>query len=337
MREEVATGAYVGPVRDWFKRLIDRVERIPLGARVAVLVIAAGLVAIATVLHDESGSEPDGGVAGAQSHSPYLGPRRSANAWMASRPKPVSVVWAIGDGADGGLDSRAVASMVGSRRVDRLLYLGDVYENGSAQDFQTNYDTAYRRFDPVTAPTVGNHEWPSIATGYVPYWTAARGTPPPLRYAFAASGWQLISLNSNDPTSQDQLDWLRTEIRDTPRFGTCRIAFMHHPIFSAGLHGDLTALQGIFGELEGHAAIVLAGHDHDMQRLHPVDGIAPYVDGAGGNELYPVNRTDPRLAFADDTHHGALRLDLRPGRAVLTFVAEDGSRLDRSSVACKQP
>jgi hypothetical protein len=111
---------------------------------------------------------------------------------------------------------------------------------------------------------------------------------------------------------------------------------MHHPIFSAGLHGDLPALQGIFGELEGHASIVLAGHDHDMQRLRPVDGITPYVDGAGGKELYPVNRTDSRLAFADDTHHGALRLELRPGRAALNFVAEDGSRLDRSAVACKQ-
>jgi hypothetical protein len=301
-----------------------------------VLALAAALAVVAAVVHDNGDSGPDGGVAGAQAHSPYLGPRKSGSDWIASRPKPVSVVWAIGDGADGGPDSRAVSSMVASRRVDRLLYLGDVYENGSAQDFQANYDSAYRRFDSVTAPTIGNHEWPSIATGYVPYWTAARGTPPPLRYAFAASGWQLISLNSNQPASQDQLDWLRTEIRDTPRFGTCRIAFMHHPIFSAGLHGDLPALQGIFGELEGHASIVLAGHDHDMQRLRPVDGITPYVDGAGGNELYPVNSTDPRLAFADDTHHGALRLGLRPGRAVLTFVAEDGSRLDRSSVSCKQ-
>jgi hypothetical protein len=326
----------LGRVRDWFKRLIDRVGRISLRARVAVLASLAVLVVIATALHDDSGSEPDGAVAGAQAHSPYLGPRKSGSAWMASRPKPVSVVWAIGDGADGGPDSRAVASMVGSRRVDRLLYLGDVYETGSAQDFQANYDTAYSRFDPITAPTIGNHEWPSIATGYVPYWTAARGAPPPLRYAFAASGWQLISLNSNEPTSQDQLDWLSTEIRDTPRFGTCRIAFMHHPIFSAGLHGDLTALQGIFGELEGHASIVLAGHDHDMQRLQPVGGITPYVEGAGGRELYPVNRSDSRLAFADDTHHGALRLELRPGRAVLTFVAEDGSRLDRSTVACRQ-
>ena len=74
-----------------------------------------------------------------------------------------------------------------------------------------------------------------------------------------------------------------------------------------------------------------------MQRLRPVGGITPYVDGAGGNELYPVNRRDPRLAFADDSHHGALRMKLRPGRAILTFVGEDGTRLDQSTVGCRQP
>ncbi len=308
-------------------------------ARLAVLAVAAALVVIATVARgDGSDAQPSGAqgvVAGAKAHSRYLGPHTS-HGWMPSRPKRVSVVWAIGDGADGGSDSRAVASMVGGQRVDRLLYLGDVYETGTAADFQANYDPAYHRFNSITAPTIGNHEWPNIATGYVPYWTAARGTPPPLWYAFAASGWQLISLNSNLPTSADQLDWLRSEIARTPRYGTCRLAFMHHPVLSAGLHGDLASLQGVFGELEGHASVALAGHDHDMQRLSPVGGITPYVDGAGGRDLYPVNRDDPRLAFADDTHHGALRIKLRPGRAVLTFVAEDGTPLDRSAVDCRQ-
>lgn len=314
--------------------MLDRIARIPMSARLAVLALAAALAVTATVAHDKN-ADSQGGVAGAKAHSPFFGSRGSGS-WVPSRPKRVSVVWAIGDGADGGADSRAVASMVGAQHVDRLLYLGDVYETGTASEFQSNYDSAYHRFNRITVPTIGNHEWPNIATGYVPYWTAVRGTPPPLWYATAASGWQLISLNSNVPTSQVQLDWLRTEIQRTPRYGTCRLAFMHHPVFSAGLHGDLSALQSAFGELRGHAAIVLAGHDHDMQRFKPVGGITQYVDGAGGRELYPVNRGDSRLAFADDTHHGALRINLRPGRAVLTFVAESGATLDSSVVNCRQ-
>jgi hypothetical protein len=322
-------------MRPRLTRITRAIARIPIAARLGILALATVIAFIAGVVVEKDDPEPKGEVAGAKEHSDFLGPRRSGG-WVRSRPKPNSVIWAIGDGADGGPDSRAVASMVGDRRVDRLLYLGDVYETGTAQNFQANYDPAYQRFDAITAPTIGNHEWGNAATGYVPYWTAARGTPPPLWYAFAASGWQLISLNSNTPTSPDQLDWLQTQIAQTPRYGTCRIAFMHHPRFSAGLHGDLTSLEDVFGALQRHASILLAGHDHDMERLRPVNGITQYVDGAGGRELYPVNRSDPRLAFADDTHHGALRIRLTPGQAVLTFVAEDGSTLDRSTVNCRQ-
>ncbi|HEY6638412.1 MAG TPA: hypothetical protein VIZ61_12080 [Solirubrobacterales bacterium] len=324
------------------KRLLDAVERMSMGTRLAVLALATALVVAATIAvgggSDENSapdSTPADRAAGTQPRSPNPGPP-GVHSWVPSRAKPHSIVWAVGDAANGSAASQRVASMVISRRPDRLLYLGDVYETGTALEFDRNYRPLYGGLGGITAPTVGNHEWPNVATGYVPYWTAARGTPPPFRYAFAVSGWQLISLNSNLPTDPAQEAWLSQELRATPRYGDCRIAFMHHPRYSAGLHGDLDALQGIFDELRGHASIALAGHDHDMQRLHPMDGITPFVDGSGGNELYPVNRADPRLAFFDDTHHGALRIELRAGRAVVSFVDQDGATLDRSAVNCQE-
>jgi hypothetical protein len=323
--------------------MLDAVVHMPMGARLAILGIATALVIAATIVvgggSDEKNtatdSTPGGQAAGAETRSPYLGPR-GRQGWMPSRARRRSTVWAVGDAADGSPTSEAVAGMVASHRVDRLLYLGDVYDTGTAAEFASNYRPIYGRFDAVTAPTIGNHEWPNVATGYVPYWTSARGTPPPLRYAFAVSGWQLISLNSNLPSDPEQEAWLGRQIRDTPRYGDCRIAFMHHPRYSAGPHGDLQGLQGIFDELRGHASIALAGHNHDMERLKPVDGITPFVDGSGGAELYPVNRADSRLAFFDDTHHGALRIQLSRGRAVLSFVDQEGRTLDRSAVSCQQ-
>jgi hypothetical protein len=314
--------------------VLSRLKRVPIGVRVAVLALAVAVAVAATIAHDDG----DSGDGAATRHSAYLGPSGGGSTWVPSRARPRSIVWAIGDGADGGADGRAVANLVASRRVDRFVYLGDVYETGTQAEFDSNYRPLYAHFDAIGAPTIGNHEWGNVATGYVPYWAAARGSPPPLWYSFSVSGWQLLSLNANAPasTSRGQLDWLRRRIAATPRYGTCRIAITHQPRFSAGLHGDLPSLQPMFDELRGHAAIWLAGHDHDMQRLRPVDGITPYVEGAGGNELYPVNASDPRLAFEDDTHHGALRIALRPGGADLTFVAEDGTVLDTSSVACHQ-
>ena len=52
-----------------------------------------------------------------------------------------------------------------------------------------------------------------------------------------------------------------------------------------------------------------------MQRLQPIDGITSFVSGAGGARHYDLRRDDPRLAFADDRHDGALRLRLRRGEA----------------------
>jgi len=225
--------------------------------------------------------------------------------------------------------------MVTSHRIDRLLYLGDVYDSGTALEFDRNYRPIYGGTGEITAPTIGNHEWPNLATGYVPYWSSVRDTPPPLYYAFSISGWQLISLNSNTPESGPQIAWLQHLIQATPRYGNCRIAFDHHPFFSTGPHGGLDALQVIFGALRENARIVLSGHDHDMQRFRPIGGIVQLVDGAGGAELYPFVSTDPRRVFGDDTHHGALRLVLSRGRAALTFVAQNGKPLDRSVVRCQ--
>jgi hypothetical protein len=310
-------------------------ERIPAGVWVAVCAVAVAVAAAATIRHETDGEAPR---AAQSRQEPYLGSAGAGRDWMPSRASPRSVVWAVGDGADGSAEGQEVAEMVAANRVDRLLYLGDVYDSGTEAEFSANYRPLFGRFDGVTAPEIGNHEWPNVATGYVPYWSSVRGSPPPLWYSFAVSGWQLLGLNSNSPsdTSPRQLAWLRRTIRRTPRYGDCRIAFMHHPRYSAGLHGDTDELDGLTDELSGHATLLVAGHDHDMERLRPVGGLTQLVAGSGGAELYPANEADGRLAFSDDTHHGALRLALRPGRAILSFVAVDGTVLDRSAVSCTQ-
>src|SRR5215207_7697275 len=112
--------------------------------------IAAGVVAAAAavVLFTLDGESPE-----------------EDRGWMPSRPKSRSVVWAVGDAADGSAAARQVASMVASHRVDRLLYLGDVYATGTAHEFEARYRPLYGRLGPMTAPTIGNHEWPNVATG----------------------------------------------------------------------------------------------------------------------------------------------------------------------------
>jgi hypothetical protein len=215
-----------------------------------------------------------------------------------------------------------------------VLYLGDVYNEGTAEDFEENYDTTYGRLSSVTAPTSGNHEADNEDEGYDPYWRRAHGERPPDWYAFEAAGWAILSLDSelDDDDESEQRRWVEAQVRAP---GTCRIAFWHRPRFSAGTrYGDEQDMEALWNALRGHAAIVLSGHEHNMQRFKPIDGIVQFVSGAGGAKLYSL-RSDDRLSFGDDDTHGALRLDLRPGVARYAFVAADGETLDSGTVRCR--
>lgn len=240
----------------------------------------------------------------------------------------VAEVWAVGDGPDGGRDAREVAELIAAANPALVLYLGDVYSG----DYST-FPDAYGQLAARTAPTPGNHDWPRNAEyGYLPYWRGVHGRPLASYYPLHLAGWQVLSLNSEAPydAESEQVRWVRSQVR-TP--GTCRLAFWHRPHYSAGKHGD-EHVRPLWDALRGRAALVVNGHDHNMQRLKPVEGLTQLVSGAGGRSHHGVDRRDERVSFADDRHYGALRLRLSPGRADLAFVAVGGRVLDASTVTC---
>jgi hypothetical protein len=100
------------------------------------------------------------------------------------------------------------------------------------------------------------------------------------------------------------------------------------------MHGDQRDMDPYWQALEGHARLVISGHDHDMQRFAPVQDLIQLVAGAGGMSHYRVNRARKGLQFADDTHWGALRIDLARGSAKTSFVSTDGRALNSRTVAC---
>lgn len=250
-------------------------------------------------------------------------------------PGRPAVVWAVGDGADGGAAAQTLAEQIAAGHPDLVLYLGDVYPMGTAEAFASNYATTYGRLAEATAPTPGNHDAPVEEQGYEPYWEGVHGEPPPDFYSVRAAGWQILSLNSETDhgPGSTQLRWLQARLRDA---GDCRIAFWHRPRFSAGMvHGDAADIRPLWRALAGRARIVVNGHEHDMQRLRPRGGITEFVTGAGGAELYPLDPADPRLAFGDDSGYGALRLRLTPGHASFAFVGLGGDVLDHGEIGCR--
>ena len=249
-----------------------------------------------------------------------------------TRRAPGAVVWAVGDAATPGDAPRPLARMITRSRFDRLLYLGDVYERGTLREFRRWYDPLYGSVARRTSPVVGNHEAAFRGRGYGPYWRAKTGRPPRVKYALDVAGWELLALDSESALTP-QVRWLRLQVRERT---TCRMAFWHRPRFSAGTqHGDQEDMAPVWDALRGRAVAVLSGHEHNMQRLEPIDGIVQFVSGAGGRHLHPVDEDDDRLEFSDDERFGALRLELRRGVASYAFVADDGDVLDEGELRCR--
>jgi len=110
-----------------------------------------------------------------------------------------AVVWAVGDGGDGNPRSKELAVRIASAPLDRFLYLGDVYDRGTAEEFRRNYAPVYGRLAAKTSPTPGNHDWPNHREGYGAYWARVHGRRPPPYYSFSLAGWRILSLNSEAP------------------------------------------------------------------------------------------------------------------------------------------
>jgi len=257
-----------------------------------------------------------------------------AGSFAAPAARHSATIWAVGDGADGSAHGKRVAGLIERGHPARLLYLGDVYESGTAAEFKDNYASVYGGLRRATAPTPGNHDWPQHRAGYDPYWAKLTGRRPPDHYSFRLAGWQILSLNSEGPLDEQtvQQRWLRDKLSGP---GNCRIAFWHRPRFSAGSHGDQEDVDPIWSALQGRARLVLNGHEHNMQELRRRDGVTALIAGAGGHGHYSLDDGDDRLAWSDDRTDGALRLRLRPGRADYAFVAADGRVLRRGVATCR--
>ena len=111
--------------------------------------------------------------------------------------------------------------------------------------------------------------------------------------------------------------WAKRQVSER---GTCRIAFWHRPFLNAGRHGDQEDIEPLWNAVRDHAALVINGHDHNMQHFKRTEGIVQLISGAGGHERYSSNENDPRLVWDEDDEAGALRLDLRRGLARFRFV-----------------
>jgi tartrate-resistant acid phosphatase type 5 len=240
---------------------------------------------------------------------------------------------AIGDYGYAGPAERDVANLIKSWSPEFIITLGDNnYDLGDSTTIDQNigqyfheYIYQYKgRYGPRTSsnrffPSLGNHDYYTRnGDPYRDYFTL----PGNGRYYELVRGdVHLFALNS-DPQEPDgitatsvQAQWLRARLAaSTSRWN---VVYLHHAPYSSGPHGGTKELRWPFREWG--ASVVLAGHDHDYERL-VADGLPYIVNGVGGRSLYKTAKTPvAESQYFFNADYGALLLDASPDSLIMRF------------------
>ncbi len=287
---------------------------------------------------------------------PALGTwRRPAPGQAPAAPKAVRLA-VIGDYGVGGAAEAEVAALVASWSPDFIITTGDNnYSQGSAATIDQNIGQYYHSYiypyaggygDGATAnrffPAMGNHDWftytlPSNPPPYLGYFQLPGNER---YYSFAWGPLELFCLDSDghEPdgygVNSSQAHWLQAALAGST--APWKLVYMHHPPYSSGPHGSTSALQWPYAAWG--ASAVLAGHDHDYERIER-DGLPYFVDGAGGAGLYDFN---PQAIVAGsqvryNAEHGAMLIEASAGLVVFRFITAGGQLVDIRALFADPP
>jgi hypothetical protein len=249
---------------------------------------------------------------------------------VVSGPRAIRVL-AFGDFGTGSANQRRVAAaMLAYHRRTPFHFGITLGDNFYAFGLPSPTDSRWRTwwddmYGPLRLPiyaTLGNHDWglPDSPAAEILH---TRNSPtwrmPAPYYTFTAGPAQFFALDTNE-VSAAQLQWL-DEALGASR-ARWRIVYGHHPIYSAGVHGDHEGLKArLLPVLRNRADVYLAGHDHDLQHLQTEAGVHFFVSGTGGASIRPP--TPNQLSIFAGAAFAFTVIEADGGRLVLTFIGTD--------------
>lgn len=223
----------------------------------------------------------------------------------------------MGDMGKGSPAQYAIARQLAQFKPEFTLLTGDiVYFRGAEGDYLPKYFKPYQDLidDQVFYPTLGNHDiltW--LGKPYFRFFELPTGDVESASryYQFSYGDVDFFGLDSNQAFTKilPQYRWVKNALeRSTAKW---KIAFFHHPPFSAGKHGDDNGVKEHLVPLfEKYGVdLVFAGHEHNYERIKPLRlyeksgrPITYIVTGGGGTDLRPVGRNE-NTAYSESIHH----------------------------------
>lgn len=190
---------------------------------------------------------------------------------------------AFGDSGGGGADQYALLDQMYTVPFDLMIHTGDLaYDSGTISQYE---DTVFAVYGDLFRnipffPAAGNHDYKTMSGA-------------PFREVFNLPGtnekwysydWGRVHFAALDTESDyaTQMAWLEQDLAATQ--APWKILYMHKPPYSSGAHGsDMSLRKQLAPIAEKYGVqLVLTGHDHDYERIEPVNGVQYIVTGGGG-------------------------------------------------------
>jgi len=251
------------------------------------------------------------------------------------RPRSFRFV-AYGDSRSYPDDHEAVAQAIINSQPEIVLHTGDLvgigddYASWAPEFFEPTRNLMHHT--PIF-PILGNHEY--FYSGRS--WFSSFFSLPNNEqwFAFTYGNVRFIGLDTNVSFHPDgvQHRWLQAELEsDAFRGASWRIAYFHHPAFTASVYrDDLDVRQYLVPLLEtGGVDLVFSGHSHAYERYFH-NGVHYVVTGGGGTYLvHLANDFEApfRLVGESVYHHCVVDVNVPDHSLTLSVQLNDGTRFD---------
>ena len=235
---------------------------------------------------------------------------------------------AFGDSGGGGADQYALLDQMYTVPYELMIHTGDIaYDDGTIDQFEQNVFGVYAdlfRNIPFF-PAAGNHDYHTNQGAPFREVFNLPGDAGERWYSFDWGRIHFVALDTESDYAT-QMAWLDRDLAATTL--PWKIIYLHRPPYSAGYHGSDSGLRSKLAPvLKRHGVqLVLAGHDHDYQRMIPQDGVAYVVTGGGGIGTRSVG-TASFTAFSEDVIHFVM-VEVGVDELVLHAIDATGREFD---------
>jgi hypothetical protein len=259
-------------------------------------------------------------------------------------PEPLRVSFAvIGDFGMNNAAEADVAALIDSWQPEIVVALGDNnYPSGLAETIDDNIGQYFHEYifpyvgsygsgatENRFFPILGNHDWNTTvgAQAHLDYFTLPGNER---YYEFTWGPVHFFALDSCLPEPDGiradsiQATWLQQGLAAST--SPWNVVLTHYPPYSSGYHGSISWIQWPFAAWG--ADVVMAGHDHNYERLL-VDDILYFVNGLGGQTprfFKDVPLRQSQFRYNDD--HGAMRVTATETEVLFEFYNRLGELID---------